>query len=237
MRRVVPHSARLYTRFDNNSLLVEGKGDLFPSFLHRSPDCHLVDRRPESRHERLRQAKVRQRAQKPQLPSDLRRDPLVEGKPQQYPRDRTLMPATRTLDLHLSKHHPGEGPQNLRGLGTPRLPDEMVVISSLPTGEELLSPGHQKLSIVDQGLLQKVPQKLRKENRKCRQQGLKSDIRQAEGKLTPKLDFEIFLLWEHSLMPSLGLVNLSEGHSNHIQKGVSFQTLYSSLHIPILPIS
>ena len=59
------------------SLRVERKGDLFPGFLHRPPDRHLVDRQTYNRHERLRHAERGQRAQKPQLPSNLRHDPLV----------------------------------------------------------------------------------------------------------------------------------------------------------------
>ena len=129
------------------SLRVKRKGDLFPGFLHRLPDGHLVDRRPKGRHELLRHPEGRQRPQKPQLPSDLRRDPLVGIQPQQHPGDRELMAATRTLDLHLPKLHPGEGRQHLRRLAAPRLPDEMFVIAALPTGEGLLSPGHQKLSV------------------------------------------------------------------------------------------
>lgn len=58
-------------------LRIERERDLFPGFLNRSPDRHLVDRRPEGLPERFRHAKGRQCSQKPQLPSHLRCDPLV----------------------------------------------------------------------------------------------------------------------------------------------------------------
>ena len=58
-------------------LRVDRKGELFPGFLHRAPQGHLVDRRPEGCHERLRHPIGRQGLQKPQLSADLRGDPLV----------------------------------------------------------------------------------------------------------------------------------------------------------------
>ncbi len=180
------------------SLRIERERDLFPGFLHRPPDRHLVDRRSEGCHELFRHAKGRQGAQKPQLPSNLRRDPLVGIKTQQHAGDRELVPATRTLDLHLPKRHPGKGCQKLRRLATPRLPDEPFLVPTSPTRKRLLSSGHQKFSIADQGLLQKVSQNFRKKHRKCRQQGGQPNIRQGQSELTPKLDFEIFFLWDLS---------------------------------------
>ena len=186
------------------SCRIERKGDLFPGFLHRLPNGHLVDRCPKGRHELLGHPEGGQRPQKSQLPSDLRRDPLVGIKPQQHPGDRELMAATRTLNLHLPKRHPGEGRQNLRRLAAPGLPDEPFDVATRPTGEGLLSPGHQKLSVSNQRLLQKVGQKLRKKNRECRHQGRQLGVRQTQTKLTRKIDFEIFFLWGHSHTPFLG---------------------------------
>jgi hypothetical protein len=105
------------------------------------------------------------------------------------------MTAIRTLDLHLPKHHPGEGRQNLRGLASPRLPDEPFGVFALSTGKGFLSPDHQKLSVSDQSLLQKVGQKAWKKNRKRRHQGRQLHVWQAQTKLTRKIDSESFFLW------------------------------------------
>ena len=165
-------------------LRIERKGDLFPGFLHRSPDRHLVDRRPEGRHERLRHAKGRQGAQKPQLPSNLQRDPLVGVQSQKRPANRDLCVAKRALDLHLPKRDPRIGRQNLHRLSCTGLPDESLVVPACWACEGFLLPRHHKLAVPDQRFLDEVRQNLRQKNRKRRQQGGKPDIRLAHRNLS-----------------------------------------------------
>ena len=109
--------------------------------------------------------------------------------------DVELVAASRTLDLKLSKRDPGKGRQNLHRLPAPRLPGEVLVVSARPAGERLLLSRHQKLSVADQRLLQKVGQKLRQQDRKGRQQGRQSDIQYLHFELTVKSNREIFFLW------------------------------------------
>lgn len=129
------------------------------------------------------------------------------------------MAATRTLDLRLPERHPSEGCQNLRGLPVPRLPDKMFVVVISPTGEGLLSPSHQKHSISNRAFCRKSA-KLRKKRRKGRQDGRHPHVRQAQTKLTRKIDSEIFFPWGHFHNAPSWLVNVSRGYSNHVQKGV-----------------
>ena len=87
------------------------------------------------------------------------------------------------------------------------------------TRKRLLFSRHQQLSVAHQRLLDKVGQKRRKKSRKGGQKARQPHIGQGQSKLTGKFNFEIVFLWGHPIRP-FWLVNVSLGHSNHIQKGV-----------------
>ena len=102
---------------------IQGKLLFGSGFLDRLPYCHLVDHRPEGRHELLSYPVGRKRPKKPKLSPNFVRDPLVPIEPQEFSGEVKLVSALPALHLNLLDRHPEKGRQDLCFPSLPGLPD------------------------------------------------------------------------------------------------------------------
>ena len=177
---------------------IQRERDLLRRLLNRLPDRHLVDRPPEGLHDLGRHTVGRERSNEPQLSENLLRDACSAIESQKASGDVKLVRAAFALNLQLLQDDPLKGRQNLRLFAMTCFPDEFPVVAAFPATERFLAPGHDPLSIPDQGLLEKVRQNLRQQRAKPGKKSHQPTVLQLNPELTVKFHRDICLLWGHS---------------------------------------